>query len=442
MGALIGALLIASFVLAREQGNPGTPLARDVPNILIIVTDDQRGGLEMLPFTRRWFGKSGSMYKRAYANTPVCCPSRASIFTGRYAHNHGVRASIEPFWRELDPETTIHRYLQDAGYRTALFGKYLNHFPLSADPPNFDRWVTASAIRYRPGDWNVNGKTRWIDRYATDLLAREASRFVTKNAGRPWFAYVAVTAPHTPSVPAPRHRDAPVPRWRPGPAVFERDVRDKPPAWRTRPYDAVWGRRVRRKQFRTLPAVDDMVKRLVGALEDTNQSSDTLVFFTSDNGYLWGEHGLAKKRYPYTESSRVALLARWPGHIPRRIDRRLVGNVDIAPTVLDAAGIEPGPRMDGRSLLERFERDHMLLEMPHWGTPQTPQWASVITHRKQYVEYYDQSGDRFFRELYNLADDPHQLHNLLWIKGNRTRSAPRWSAILRKDRSCEGSSCP
>jgi arylsulfatase A-like enzyme len=124
------------------------------------------------------------------------------------------------------------------------------------------------------------------------------------------------------------------------------------------------------------------------------------------------------------------------------VDKRLVANIDIAPTVLDAAELDGGAQMDGRSLLEPFNRDRLLLEMPQWGSPSGPEWASLVTSRRQYVEYYDQNHRLTFRELYNLKRDPHQMRNLLWIGEHRTKPAPRWSSRLHADQACAGASCP
>jgi arylsulfatase A-like enzyme len=197
--------------------------------------------------------------------------------------------------------------------------------------------------------------------------------------------------------------------------MFEEDRSDKPPEVQQPPVRPGWVERIRRRQLKTLMSIDDLMDRLFDELEGAGASENTLVIFTSDNGFLWGEHGRTGKRYPYQDSVQVPLLAWWPGHIAGGSDERLVANIDIAPTVLDAAGIEPEHVVDGRSLLDpSLERDRLLLEYFRREGRETPHWASLMTDAYQYVEYY--ADDRLvpnFREYYDLASDPWQLENLL-----------------------------
>jgi arylsulfatase A-like enzyme len=174
------------------------------------------------------------------------------------------------------------------------------------------------------------------------------------------------------------------------------------------------------------------------------EKRDTLAFFVSDNGYLLGEHGLYQKRYPYTRSVAIPFFVRWPGHFGRAVtDRRLVANIDIAPTVLQATGVTPpdDPPMDGRSLLEQDGRSRMLIEF--WNELGVPTWASIRKNGYQYIEYYRDDGSIFFREYYDMRSDPWQLTNL-FRDGDRSNDPNRRQLHLRleRDRSCEGSACP
>jgi arylsulfatase A-like enzyme len=194
-------------------------------------------------------------------------------------------------------------------------------------------------------------------------------------------------------------------------------------------------------------SVDDMVRSVFTTLQKLHELNNTLAFFTSDNGFLWGEHGIGGKTLPYTESIRVPFLARWPGHIQSgRVNDGLVSNVDIAPTILQAAGLQPNPQfpMDGRSLLDdQSARKRLLTEYfndPHF--PKVPSWASIRTRRYQYTEYYDGTQAVFF-EYYDLIRDPAELHNLIGVPDAKTEAAiERAAALLQQVGDCSGRSCP
>lgn len=418
------------------------------PNILFIVTDDQRGGLEVMPETSRWFGNHGRTFPNAFVTTPTCCPSRTSILTGRYAHNHGVTTNFDP--SALDHSTTLHKYLHDSGYRTGFFGKFLNSWGMRNPPPFIDEFaIFALPGDYFGGTWNINGNVRSVSSYSTTFTRRRSVRFLRSSETtdeQPWYLHIAPLAPHAPFTPEPKYRSATVPRWDGNPAVFERNKSDKPPYVRRGDVGFKTGRKIRQKQYRTLMSVDDLVGRIARTLRALRESRDTLAIFVSDNGYMWSEHGLLKKDVPYTQSVNVPLAMRWPGHIRRSVDRRLVANIDIAPTVLRAARYsnELTVPMDGRDLLGKSWHRRRLLQ-EHWCNVRNMcnVWASIRRKRYQYVEYYGRSGQIRFREYYNLRRDPWQLRNLLH-DGTRAND-PNTNALhrmLRRDRRCMGTSCP
>lgn len=377
--------------------------------------------------------------------TPLCCPSRASIFTGLFAHNHGIRTNGSS---ALPQNRTVQRYLHDAGYKTAVLGKYLNAWPLERNPPHFDRWALVRSRSYWNGEFNLNGRVKTLQGYVTEVLATRSVHFLrafNRSDARPWFLYVAPTAPHLPAIPEPQYANVPITRWRPNPAVLEADRSDKPPWIRTRSASLEWVRDFRARQLRTLMSVDDLVKRIFRELHSLRESRRTIAVFLSDNGFYWGEHGLIKKEQPYTEAVAVPMLLRWPGHVSSStIDRRNATNVDIAPTILAAAGIAPSRPMDGRSLLEPWTRPVVFTE--HWGrrAKGLPNWNAVRTRRIQYVEYYSDDFSRIiFREYYRLGRDPWELRNLLHdgIRLNDPDTS-RVRSWIKKYRSCSGSSCP
>lgn len=452
----IVAMLVAGLDIACAPTSSGAVGPDPRPNILIILTDDHRleGTMAVLPAVGRWFGEAGRMFPNAFSTTPLCCPSRATILTGQFAHNHGILNNDDTGRTVFDEGTTVERYLQDAGYRTAIFGKYFNFWRVEDDPSFFDRWAIISPSRhsngYRDGAWNVQGQLRTVHRYSTDYIAAQGARFIRneeRHDAEPWFLELATYAPHLRAVPEPAYEDAPVGPFRPTPAMKERDRSDKPPFLQPE-HAALAGVGVARsRQLRTLMSVDDLVQKLAVTLRRTGETRDTLAFFLSDNGFLWGEHGARSKGYPYGPGVQVPLLVRWPGHIRNgSVDRRLAATVDITPTILDAAGIEPNPAvpLDGRSLLDRgWSRPRMLLEFWPWSGSSSVAWASSWAHRYQYTEYYDDAGEIVFREYYDLVHDRWQLVNLLHDgdPGNDPDVGPLHDQ-LTADRSCVGGACP
>ena len=422
------------------------------PNILLIVTDDQRvGSLDVMDRTRSYFRQGGRRFPNAYTTSPLCCPSRASIMTGRYPHNHEVRRNQDA--SNLIQETTLQYYLQESGYLTGIAGKYLNSWKeAEADPPYFDRWAviddTSYGRVYKDFVANVDGDVTRPDGYSTSFVADRTVDFLSafeRDDERPWFMYVAPFAAHKPFVPHPRYRSARTPAWFGNPAVGESDRSDKPPWVQNRKVRLPGGRAIARVQYRTLMSADDMVAQITEALARHDEGRQTLAIFISDNGYLWGEHGLASKRFPYTGAVEVPLYLRWPGHVKRRsVDERLAANIDIAPTIAEIVGITPSAEhpMDGRSLLGAGTREELLLEFFAGGLGEVPPWASLRSATYQYVEYGEGSVPSF-TEYYDLELDPFQLENLLG-DADPTNDPPRaiLSTDLQQARRCRGTSCP
>jgi arylsulfatase A-like enzyme len=179
----------------------------DAPNVLLIITDDQRAGtMRPLDATRRWFKRGGVRFSNAFATTPLCSPSRVTVMTGRYAHNHGIQRNRDSL--QLDQSQTLQRRLQDSGYLTAIAGKFLNDWPVTIEPPDFDRWATFNPthehIGYHDVTFNVNGNLRQASRYSTDFIADRAAGFLDHfetEDERPWFALWRRMRPTNPSSP-------------------------------------------------------------------------------------------------------------------------------------------------------------------------------------------------------------------------------------------------
>ncbi len=248
-----------------------------------------------------------------------------------------------------------------------MAGKFLNSWPLATKPPYFDR-VSMVKGGYTDQYWNLDGTVRLLPDYTTTLIGSKAVEYIDTfdqtNDAKPWFIMLTPLAPHGPRTPEPKYATAPVPPWSGNPAVNE-NVGDKPSYIRWRPtLSQTEIDSLRTGQLRTLMSVDDMVDRVMRELEAKGELDNTMVIFTSDNGYHWGEHRYFGKFTPYTPSVQVPLFLRWPGRVaPGSTSRSLVTNLDIAPTILGAAGVVASdPPLDGRSLLSSVQRDRLLLE--------------------------------------------------------------------------------
>ncbi|HEV2755389.1 MAG TPA: sulfatase [Actinomycetota bacterium] len=425
----------------------------DRPNVLIFMTDDmrERDELVVMPNTLRIFAEEGTRFTHAFASTPQCCPSRASIFTGRYAHNTGVRRNQDGL--KMNQMATLQRYLQQrAGYKTALVGRYLNAWEVPDDPPFFDRWALFNA-GYYDKEFNVNGEIQRVPQYATEFIAEKSMEFLEEfdeeDDQQPWLMFVHPTAPHYPFYSSEEYSETEAPGLEANPGLQEDNVGDKAGFVADVGYPWEEGDEVYRKRLRTLMAADDAVGALFDKLAELGEDQDTLAFFLSDNGFLLGEHGLYAKRLPYTESIQIPFFMRWPGRVDAgATDDRLIGNIDIAPTVLDAAGMaEVSLEQDGRSLFGPRERTRFLTEQ--WGSwsVNRPTWASLRTHEYQYIQYYFRNSEEIrFREYYDLVNDPWQTNNLLGDADESNDPSPvlirSLEAQLERDRACAGLTCP
>jgi arylsulfatase A-like enzyme len=440
---LLGGSVALSPASSQEPPRP--------PNILIIVSDDQRAAdtMQVMPLTMAGFGDKGTRFDQFYATTPLCCPSRSTLLTGRYAHNHFVKNNL--LGRNLDQNSTIERYLEGAGYRTAIAGKFLNGWPVKfLAPPFWERWATTHGGYYGKR-FNINGGVRRVKKYSVGFVEEQAIKDLQhfeNTDERPWFMYLAPAPPHSPYIAEPRYVNSSVGPWEPSPAVTEEDRTDKPLYVQQSSVPLTKSAAVRAKQLRTLRSLDDMVGNVLGEVQDLGENEETLMIFLSDNGHIWGEHGLNAKRVPYTPAIQVPFFLRWDGHVaPGVVDERLSAMVDVVPTLLEAAGIGPNSQypLDGRSLLGSPNRSRLLIE--HWTQPRksVPDFASTRTPSFQYIEYYDANGALTFSEYYDLVNDPWQLDNLL-VDSDPSVPDPSFIVSLHnqlsQDRQCSGSRCP
>lgn len=449
--SVLAAIIATGMLAASGPSEVGRAQTFQPPNFVVIVTDDQRADtMDVMPKTTNWFGTRGRRFTNGFATTPLCCPSRASIFTGRYSHNHRVRTNDDAF--RLDQETTIQYYLQSAGYRTALFGKYLNK--VHRDPPYFDNWAIPRTRHYAGTYWDLDGQRTFIQTYSTSFLADRAASFLSASENTddvPWLMFITPQAPHTPFTVEAQYSDDPVPPWNPDPSINERDVSDKPAYIQNKDrVDVERAERTRQLQLQTLLSVDDLVDEVFTKLEETGELDNTYVFYTSDHGYSWADHRLfsagALKNTPYTNSTKVPFFMYEPPAVSGADDDRLVGNIDLAPTMIDLAEVPApvDPPMDGRTLVGDWRREWLLLEW--WkarGQSGIPPWRSLRSSDAQYTEYLNRRGKVIDREYYDLVDDPHQLENVLG--DGRKRNDPDKRSLrrrLRRYSDCSGGSCP
>lgn len=417
---MLGLVLALMLILVA----PALPAeAGPRPNIVVIVTDDMRASdWQALPRTRALLGARATMFPNFIITTPTCCPSRTSLLTGMYAHQHGIHTNHPPsggyakFRAAKLDRLTIAPRLKQKKYRTGMVGKFLNGYTSRQTPPRgWSQWFATTRQSYTNFIVRENGQTvRYKSGYLTDIQRKQAIKFIDATPkGQSFFLYFAPKAPHSPSIPAPRHRNAfagiEVTR---SPAFNEDDVSDKPAYVRVQA-KLEPGRldQEERRRLETLLAVDEAIVAIYNKVNQRGQLPNTYIFVLSDNGWTAGDHRLNTKGVPYDGSVRVPLLAIGPGFVPGAVDDRLVGNIDLAVTIAGIAGVAL-PRADGESLFT-VNRDSILLES--WSYPA---FAGVRTKTHLYVEY--STGER---ELYDYRTDPHELRNLLADWGEQRPSA-------------------
>jgi len=426
----VAVLLIASFAIALGTRARSHSVHAAGPNILLILTDDQRWDtLSAMPWVRSDLVAHGVTFTNAFVVNSLCCPSRTSILTGQYSHSTGVYSNNGPYggYQAFHGDSsTIATWLHAAGYWTGLVGKYLNGYVGTRVPPGWDRWVSFSGppgyYRYR---LNVDGLLSTAGNaptdYSTSALNQRAVSFLrSAPRDKPLFLYYAPYAPHLPAVPPPGSRSlATLAPFRP-PNYDEVDVSDKP-AWIRRggPLSrSQEGRidRARRDQLATLVAVDQSVHDVIGELSETGRLANTMLVFMSDNGFAWGEHRLFGKESPYEESIRVPMVIRYDSMVRApRVEPNLALNIDLAPTFAQLAGV-PSPRAEGMSLFPLLRsagatwRQDFLVE--HLAGLQIPTYCEVRTVRYVYVAYG--TGEE---ELYDLRSDPYELANVAAASG-------------------------
>ena len=470
---------LAGIVAVTMLGTPSGAMAQrsrvNRPNILYIMTDDHAAHaigaygsrVNTTPHLDR-LAREGAMLTSVFATNSICTPSRAAILTGQYAHINGVTV----FNRFDSGRMTVARLMQQGGYYTGMVGKW----HLGSDPVGFDRWeiLPGQGVYFDPVFYTATGETTYTGRYATDVITDRALDFLKQRPrDKPFFLMVHHKAPHRPWEPDDAHAahfagqriPEPVTFWdayntrtdalhenqqRVAADLTNRDLKITPPLglagpalaqWRTIKPDSVttvvegktvtlrgeplirWKyQRYMQDYLATVQSVDDNVGRVLAYLDSAGLARNTMVVYTSDQGFFLGDHGLFDKRFMYEESIRMPFLVRWPAGIaPRTTSSAMALNIDFAPTFLDVAGLPASPDMQGRSLL------------PVLRGRTSPDWRTSM-----YYRYYHDPGDHNTRghygvrtrthkliyfwtkdqwELFDLVNDPYELHNLYGESG-------------------------
>ncbi|WP_322753351.1 sulfatase [Frankia sp. Cas3] len=511
IAGVLGVIAMAAVTIPVVRSGPSArssaPLAAvnvaksdSRPNFVFILADDLDATTspywEAMPHTAALIRDSGLTFTNSFAPTPICCPARGTILTGKYGHNTGVLTNSgdvggwATFAANGNEEKTFAKYLHDAGYRTGLAGKYMNGIENEPEhiPPGWSEWYGSVNNNFYTGyNYTLNENGTMVQyggpdnpaNYSTDVVAAKSTDFIRRAAtdGTPFFWYAASTAPHLPLPPAPRDANNPfasatAPH---SPNFLEPDVSDKP--WWLSSSATERSAQVLatnnwdyQNRMGSLYALDDMVANIVTTLRDTRKLDNTYLVFTSDNGYNLGSHRLVQKMAPYEESLRVPLVVAGPG-IKAGTDSHMVAQIDLAPTFLELAGVTVPADVDGQSLAGMLHgqqppswrsdllgqyagpgedgQDGIAAEQVTNATAHyldLPPWTGLRTERYLYVRWYD--VDRAPKvhqyELYDLAADPYELTNLLATPAGMAQNAAlvaQLDARLDQLATCAGASC-
>ncbi len=443
--------------------------ASSAPNIVIILTDDQpKGMLATMPYLQSNIVPVSTYYSKAVVPTSVCCPSRSSLLTGLYSNQTGVFGVTPNKYggdRVFDANGNQHRTiavkLQNDGYATGLFGKYLNGYQPSAGtarPPGWNRWSTITegtggGNKYTNYEFTADEPGLELadtsnaptypqlsnGSYSTTHMGDATTDFIKEvPAEKPLFAMYTPYAPHAPYTPEPKYAGTGVlPPWKKVPSL-EKDVSDKPRWVQKQPkkitMDGIAPRLVWQKQTATLRSVDDQIANIVNALKQTGRWENTLLVYTSDNGYAYGQNNVTNKNNPYRPASEVDLYVRYPNQDYRAANSNLVTpNIDVAATVLGAAGLPNST--SGLPLSSTNQRTGIPMMASRTGLKKgkRPPYCGWRTANELFIRYGSKE-----EEYYNYDTDPGGKENLLRIieqpaKGKPAKPLPPMTAEEKRN---------
>ncbi|MFM7272084.1 MAG: PKD domain-containing protein [Actinomycetes bacterium] len=482
---MLALVALAGIVTFIRQSPPTAASDGVRPNIVVIEADDLRADeLQFLPKTRELL--QGTTFTNSFASTSLCCPSRAAFLSGQYATNNGVADNYS--FDSFDANSTIATLLHDSGYFTGIIGKYLNGYECDTPrPPGWNQWQVlcggaGSLYRMQNYTMNINGSTTKMTPqigalYQTDEIAKRSTAVIEEgaNSSNPFFLWITPTANHsgpgtryrpvdrTAIVPCTRTRVTDCWRWTPSPNYGEPDVTDKPNY--LQPLPPLVGSRVagrarnvivaaELKRLRMLPALDELVASVVAKLKSLGQFDNTIIMFTSDNGYMLGEHRyFLTKGLVYDESLRVPLIVSGPG-VPVATNPAPIVNTDLAPTIAHFAGLEAQDQLvfDGRSFIPALDdpsinahramlhtqvEGHSTGRMIGLPTISYAQPAGIAVRADQFIYIELATGER---ELYDHSRDPYELTN---EADNPTYATVRGqlASLLSELSRCRGATC-
>ncbi len=490
---LIGAVILGLIVLAEQFALVSSAsAAQQRPNVVLVVTDDQRTEeMQYMPLASSLLSDRGTTFSNFFCSYPLCAPSRASMLTGQYMHNHGNRTLSAPDggYDQFDWSNHLGVWLQRAGYRTAHIGKPINGYGvryvptpdqlrINEVPKGYDDWFASldpTTYEMYGTVYNDNGLLLPGLDYQTDTIANRAVSDIRKWApgDKPFFMQVSTSAPHSslhdgdggPQA-APRHEGSSAGMaFQPDPSFNEEDVSDKTSIVRQfrrfspQEQDVIVQRQ--RDRVESLQAIDEMVGRIVATLKHTGELDNTVIMYVSDNGWYNGEHRwFSEKIDSFEPAISVPFVVRGPGFPAGATRTQLASNIDIAPTIVELAGATPGRTMDGESLLpfaakKSYRHDRALNIEAAWpGTSGVTaifrsryngvqvMYEGVRTRRYKYVEYYKDVHGMPAREeqLYDLRTDPHELNSLHKDPAHAGLKV-RLRATLERLRKCKGDAC-
>ena len=453
--AVCGVLVVADVRRSSASGE-GTR-----PNVVVVLVDDaNHKELDALPNVHELLTTKGTTFPNYFDSTSLCCPARASILSGQYNHNNKVRTNGDP--GKFNGNTALAKWLDDAGYQTALLGKYLNGYNCTKPiPQGWDDWQSACAGTNRQFRYSINDNRNIVTYgsdpadYQVDVLRERMLETVDQFAQNPdpFFVYVAPTVPHAPLQLPPRHKTAVVPTIPNSPSFNEADVSDKPAWVRAQPLLTAKVQtsiaKQERARMRMLLAVDDLVADLVESLTARGELDNTVIMLMNDNGFMRGEHRLRTgKGFVYWESMNAGpLIVRGPGFSEGVVNNALVGNVDLAPTIAAMAGATPAIVVDGQSFLPALDDpsyfdDRVYLHFAgatSFGARAAPQPAGDGLRTSRYM-YFDWRDAADTEELYDYAVDPYEMEN----KANDPAYADVKAALrsmLNSLKTCAGTAC-
>lgn len=470
--SIFALVLLCIVALIVFRARPSQALTGK-PNIVVFMTDDQtKETYRVMQKTQQLLAGRGVTFQKNITSYNLCCPSRASYYTGQYSHNNGVKDNSGPnggYQSYRNQSTAMPASLKNAGYKTIHIGKYLNGTGIGNPSEIPDGWsdyrgMTGSGTYYNY-TLNINGQVRNYGTapqdYLTDVMRDQAINALSNTGDTPFYLNVGFFGPHyqgedsedntpaTAPIPAPRHLGLfTTEQLPPKPSYQEANVADKPAYIRrlsstnTTALPGVSIIKHYRSELRTLQSVDEAIEAVVNKVSEMGKLDNTIFIFTSDNGYFHGEHRIPSKKYfPYEEGINTPLIITLPNSTARQDTTHLVSNIDLAPTILDFAGVSPNRVMDGHSLKSVLNDPNISWSRPvllegEKNTSTHPRFKGVRTDRYVYIEY-PATGEK---ELYDLVVDPYQISS----KHRNTAYSSIMASLKSKLnflKNCVGSSC-